>query len=145
MTFSLLLPLIVPCVPAIMLAVWAMNKRARGRAVIGSRILGADKLHFFVNSSIAVAYLLWPALVVQILRVLDCSVKVGGTRYVASDVSVPCFEGAHARLYAGAICELVVVVPALPALLYYRTRHYPLGAGSFNRRHLYFLYGGFRR
>merc|ERR1712185_221169 len=68
MTFSLLLPLLVPCVPALMLAFWAMSKRARGRAIVGSRILGADKLHFFLNSSIAVASLLWPALVVQVLR-----------------------------------------------------------------------------
>ena len=58
----------------------------------------SDKRHFFANACIAVAYLLWPALVVQALRILDCSVEVGGIKYVASSVGVKCNEGAHNNL-----------------------------------------------
>ena len=144
MTFSLMLPLAVPCVPALILVCWAIQRGVRGRPVATAPIWGVDKLHFFANSSVAVAYLLWPALVVQVLRILDCSVDIAGTKYVASDVSVKCYHGVHARLHAAAIAELVLVVPALPALLIYRLRCHRLGPGSMNRKHLYFLYGGFR-
>jgi hypothetical protein len=143
-TLSLLLPLIVPLVPALMLLAWAVIGALRGMDVAQGRILGASKQRFMVNGSIAAAYLLWPALVVQVLRVLDCSVEVVSKRYVASDVTVQCFSGAHARLHMIAIVELVIVVPLLPACLWYRLRHFELGPGTPNREHLYFLYGGFR-
>ena len=32
-----------------------------------------------------------------------------------------------------------------PHRLWYRLRHYPIEAGTVNRLHLYFLYGGFRK
>eukprot|EP00937_MAST-01D_sp_MAST-1D-sp2_P007459 g7459.t1 len=144
MIFSLLLPVAAACMPVCMLALWALGRVARGKGVAGATIFGASKRRFLVNASIAVAYLLWPALVVQALRILDCSVEIDGTRYVASDVSVVCYDGAHARLSIAAIAELVVVVPALPLFLWYRLRRHPVGAGTFNRSHLYFLYGGYR-
>eukprot|EP00937_MAST-01D_sp_MAST-1D-sp2_P001398 g1398.t1 len=144
MTFSLLLPLVVPCVPAVMLACWAVWRLAHGRKVASAPIWGVPKRHFLVNAMIAVASLLWPALVMQVLRILDCSIDIAGEKYVASAVEVKCFVGAHASLRAAAIFELVVVVPALPGLLYYRLRRFPTGPGTWNRRHLYFLYGGFR-
>ena len=108
------------------------------------KVWGVTKQRFFVNASIAAAYLLWPVLAVQALRIIDCSVDIAGERFVASDVSVKCFEGAHARLRGAAIFELAVIVPALPAALWYRLRHCPIEAGTVNRLHLYFLYGGFR-
>ena len=82
----------------------AAGRAARGLKARDAEILGTkSKAHFLANASIAIAYLLWPALVVQVLRTLDCSVNVAGTKYVASAVSVVCHKGAHARLHAVAI------------------------------------------
>ena len=96
------------------------------------------------NSSVAVAYMLWPALVMQSLRILDCSVSIAGELYVASDLRVKCDVGSHSTLKSAAIFNLVIVVPGLPVYLAYRMLRCPLGKGSFNREHFYFLYGGFK-
>ena len=75
MTFSLLLPVVVPCVPGLMMAAWALGKIVRGDTIREAKIMGVDKWRFFINACIAVANLLWPALVTQTLRVLDCAVS----------------------------------------------------------------------
>ena len=86
-------------------------------------------------------------LVQQCLRVLDCSVAVGQTRFVASALDMQCDVGPHIKLKFAAIFELAVVVPALPGLLMYRLRQCDpraLGPGSWNHKHLFFLFGGFK-
>jgi hypothetical protein len=142
MAASLMLPLLVPVVPSLMIGVWSLVQRARD--LPASEIMGVDRRYFFINSCVATSYLLWPALVVQCLRIFNCSVAVGERRFVASALDVQCDVRSHATLKALAAVELVVIVPALPALLLYRLRKYDTGKGSWNRKHLFFLFGGFR-
>jgi hypothetical protein len=143
MAVSQLLPLVVPTLPLVVLGAWALLQRARKRST--AQIWGVDKQHFYTNASVAISYLLWPMFVVQNLRILNCSVEVGEKRFVASALQVQCDVGEHARLKTVAIVELVVFVPTLPALLLYRLRKgCDVSEGSWNRTHLYFLFGGFR-
>ena len=128
-----------------MLAVWAAARMWHRRDIVGGKILDVTKMHFFGNSCVAVAYLLWPVLVVQALRITDCSVQIAGEFFVASDITVKCYTGAHVKLRAMALFELCTVVPALPVFLWFRLRYRALGPGTFNRSHLYFLYAGFRK
>jgi hypothetical protein len=71
-------------------------------------------------------------------------VAVLGDRFVASALEVQCDVGAHVTLKLVAIIELVTIVAALPALLMYRLRNSQVGEASWNRKHLFFLFGGFR-
>ena len=144
MTFSLLLPLAVPCVPLLVLTLWSVVLCAGRRNPSVELIWGVSRQRFFINSCVAVAYLVWPVLVFQALRIIDCSVEIDGARFVATDVSVKCHEGVHRRLWWAAILELALVVPILPVLLFYRLRFRKCGTGTYNRLHYYFLYGGFR-
>ena len=142
MAATQMLPLVVPTLPLLMLGAWAALQRARKRPT--AQIWGVDKKHFYINACVAISYLLWPAFVVQNLRILNCSVEVGEKRFVASALQVQCDEGAHPKLKAVAIVELALLVPALPALLLYRLRKLDVSEGSWNRKHLFFLFGGFR-
>ena len=139
---SLLLPLVGPAVAAAQLAAWFLYQRARQRQT--ALIMGESKKHFFINACVAMSYLLWPLVVMQCLRVLNCSVAVGDRRYVASSLGTQCGVGAHAQLRVAAVAELVTVLPALPAFLLYRLRKFDVSEGSWNGKHLFFLYGGFR-
>ena len=142
MAATQMLPLVVPTLPLLMLGAWAALQRARKRPT--AQIWGVDKKHFYINACVAISYLLWPAFVVQNLRILNCSIEVGEKRFVASALQVQCDEGAHPKLKAVAIVELALLVPALPALLLYRLRKLDVSEGSWNRKHLFFLFGGFR-
>eukprot|EP00936_MAST-01D_sp_MAST-1D-sp1_P002969 g2969.t1 len=144
MVFSLLLPLCVPVTPLCALVSWAIWQRLKGRNPLCKNIWRVSKMRFFVNGCVSMAYILWPVVTFQVLRILDCSVEINGIRYVATSTSTPCYEGAHRLLFGFAVLELVLVVPALPFFLWHRLRRYPVGDGTFNRSHFYFLYGGYR-
>ena len=143
MAMSLLLPLLVPTVAAALLGAWFLVQKALKKQT--ATLWEVSKQHFFINACVAIGFVLWPVLVTQLLRIVDCSIAVGGARYVGSAVDVQCFAGTHATLYAAAIAELVLVVPLFPAGLLHRLHNGDMRDGSWNRKHLFFLYGGFRK
>eukprot|EP00937_MAST-01D_sp_MAST-1D-sp2_P003447 g3447.t1 len=145
MAVSFALPMMVPALPAVVLAVWAAWTKVRELpSGVQWTIAGVAPRHFFVNACVALFFLVWPALTVQTLRTFDCSVQVGEIWYLASDVTVKCYGAEHMVLHTIAFVQLFLVLPSLPAFVLWRLRKAGAGQDTWNQKHLYFLYGGYR-
>jgi hypothetical protein len=89
-------------------------------------IWGASSFQFYVTGVFVLTWLIWPLLVQQALKPLDCSTKVDGVRYLSSDLSVKCEGEEYDRLFAFAVTMLTTVIPGFPLAItwvLYRSRN----------------------
>jgi hypothetical protein len=89
-------------------------------------IWGASPSQFYVTGVFVLTWLIWPLLVTQALKPLDCSTEVDGVRYLSSDLSVKCEGEEYDRLFAFAITMLATVIPGFPLAItwvLYRSRN----------------------
>jgi hypothetical protein len=89
-------------------------------------IWGASPSQFYVTGVFILTWLIWPLLVTQALKPLDCSTEVDGVRYLSSDLSVKCEGAEYDRRFAFAIAMLATVIPGFPLAItwvLYRSRN----------------------
>jgi hypothetical protein len=91
------------------------------------QLWGAAPLEVLRNALMAVSFMLWPSFVGHVLRVLDCSVEVGGVSYLASDLSISCDDAKYKTIATVASVFLCTLVPLFPlglfVLLHRSQRH----------------------
>jgi len=109
-------PLLLVVLVALAILAWGtFTVRCRGGKL---ELWGAPLLEVFRNALMAISFMLWPSFVGHVLRVLDCSVEVGGVSYLASDLSVSCDAAEYKIIAAFATASLYLLVPALPLALF---------------------------
>jgi hypothetical protein len=109
-------PLLLVVLVALAILAWGtFTVRCRGGKL---ELWGAPLLEVFRNALMAISFMLWPSFVGHVLRVLDCSVEVGGVSYLASDLSVSCDDAEYKTIAAFATVSLYLLVPALPLALF---------------------------
>ena len=108
-------PLIIAVAVGSGIAVVCLVARLRGQRCV---VWGAPPLEVFRNALLALAFLLWPSLVGEMLRVLDCSVELDGESYLSADVSVNCASAGYKTLAWAASAYLCTLLPAFPIGLF---------------------------
>ena len=74
--------------------------------------------HQYLVALVIVLFLTYMPLVTLAIKALDCYDDfIGGTRYLAADLSVECFAGAHGAVVVGAGLVMAVVGLGFPAVL----------------------------
>jgi hypothetical protein len=127
-------PLLLAVLLALAVSVWCVFAwRCRSGKL---ELWGAAPLEVLRNALMAVSFMLWPSFVGHVLRVLDCSVEVGGTPYLASDLSVSCDDPLYRTTATVATVYLHTLVPLFPVglfvLLHRSQRHLRELSGSGN-------------
>ena len=67
--------------------------------------------------AVYIAFLVYPSVTADVLKVFSCSQPVEGASYVLEDLSVPCFHGGHVALMVFSWVVLVLYVMGLPAFI----------------------------
>jgi hypothetical protein len=111
----LALPLLLVALVALAISAWRACVRCKGGQLV---LWGAPPFEVFRNALMALSFILWPSFCGHVLRVLDCSVEVGGVSYLASDLSVNCADAEYKAVAAVASVYLYTLVPALPLALF---------------------------
>jgi hypothetical protein len=96
------------------LVIWKLSVHLKLISPVSKAIWGASPFQFYVTGVFVLTWLIWPLLVQQALKPLDCSTKVDGVRYLSSDLSVKCEGEEYDRLFAFAVTMLTTVIPGFP-------------------------------
>ena len=108
------LPFLVFLCPALALVFWRVGRCLQCKPGV-STLWGAPPSRVLSHAVIALSFLLWPTVTKQALRVLDCSMEVGGgERFVASDLRQQCGTPEHDELKAYALFTLCTSIPFVP-------------------------------